>query len=416
MKSKLYYGWYIVAAGLIFTTLSSMIFTYGYTAFINPILATFGWSLTQISLANSLRGIETGIFNPIWGKIVDRYDPKKLMFIGVTITAAGIFTLSQTANLFMYYAAFLIIGLGASLCTGMIQIATISRWFKKKLGKANGIFYLGMGLGGLLIPFLVMTIDRIGWQATLLIASILFFLVGNSLAFIYKRRPEDMGLLVDGVEIDDNQNSAAASSNNNEIAITVKQAIRMKPFWYIFVLIFVQDSILGTLSTYIIPYLTDMGINRTVASAVISTFTFLSLFTRIPLGMLVDRFQKKYIIMIIQSFTCAGLILFWWIDGGSPFWMLLLFGIIYGLGLGGLMTLRPPLIVEYFGSRNFGAIYGIISLSTTCAMVVSMPMAAIIFDTFHSYKSWWMTLIVCCIIVIILLASLPRARTSEENA
>ena len=88
---KLFYGWYIVIAGLIFSAYSSLIFSYGYTAFINPILATFGWSMTQISLANSLRGLETGVFNPIWGHVVDRYDPKKLMWIGVTITAIGIY-------------------------------------------------------------------------------------------------------------------------------------------------------------------------------------------------------------------------------------------------------------------------------------------------------------------------------------
>ena len=83
MRFKLFYGWYIVGAGLVLSAYYSALYVYGFTAFINPIMATFGWSMTQLALASSMRGLETGVFNPMWGAVVDRYSPRKLLLFGV---------------------------------------------------------------------------------------------------------------------------------------------------------------------------------------------------------------------------------------------------------------------------------------------------------------------------------------------
>lgn len=91
MKFKLFYGWYIVAAGLVLIAYNCAIFIYGWTAFINPIITTFGWSVAQILLASSLRGLETGVFNPVWGVAVDRWSPRNLMLIGTIGMALGTF-------------------------------------------------------------------------------------------------------------------------------------------------------------------------------------------------------------------------------------------------------------------------------------------------------------------------------------
>ncbi len=164
MKPKLFYGWYIVIAGLVLAGFNAAIFVYGWTAFLNPIVATFGWSMTQLSLASSLRSLETGLFNPVWGVMVDRWSPRKLMLFGVIVTALGTFCLSQTRNLAMYYGGFLIVGLGSSLITSVLPVTLISRWFKRDIGKANGLFYMGVAIGGVLVPVVVKLIDKLGWQ------------------------------------------------------------------------------------------------------------------------------------------------------------------------------------------------------------------------------------------------------------
>ncbi len=202
MKPKLFYGWYIVIAGLLLAAYNGAIFNYGWTAFVNPIVATFGWSMAQLSLASSLRSLETGVFNPIWGIAADRWSPRKLMLLGVMGTALGIFCLSQTRNLAMYYGGFLIVGLASSLVVGVVPITVISRWFKRDIGKANGLFYMGVGIGGVLIPVLVKIIDKLSWQTTLLYAAIGFLVLGIPLSLVFRSRPEYYGLLPDGKAAD----------------------------------------------------------------------------------------------------------------------------------------------------------------------------------------------------------------------
>ena len=48
-------------------------FLYGFTAFMTPIAATFGWSYAQVALASSIAGMETGALNPLVGMAADRW-------------------------------------------------------------------------------------------------------------------------------------------------------------------------------------------------------------------------------------------------------------------------------------------------------------------------------------------------------
>jgi MFS family permease len=115
------------------------------------------------------------------------------------------------------------------------------------------------------------------------------------------------------------------------------------------------------------------------------------------------------------SMMSAGLIIFWLIDGSSPFWLMALFAAVYGLGLGGIMVLRPPILVEYFGARNFGAIFGVSSIAITVAGVVSQPAVGLIYDNFHSYKPWWLVLVIFSFVAIALMLTLPPSRRTAIN-
>jgi len=171
LKNRIFYGWYIIISGSLVASLYGTFFIYGWTAFIGPIATNFGWSMAQVSLGSSLRSLESGVFNPLFGPLVDKISPRKLMLTGIIITAAGMVFLSQTKNLPMYYAGFLISGLGSSLATSMVSQALIARWFRKDIGKASGIFYAGTALGGVLVSAVVRTVDTYGWDLTLLCAS-----------------------------------------------------------------------------------------------------------------------------------------------------------------------------------------------------------------------------------------------------
>ena len=111
----MFYGWYIVAAIAFIGAFIGGTTTHGITALVNPIAATMGWGYAQISLAMTLRGVESGVMNPFVGVVADRWPARRLVLIGIIITGIGLLCLSQVSNLTMFYVSFIIMGIGGSL-------------------------------------------------------------------------------------------------------------------------------------------------------------------------------------------------------------------------------------------------------------------------------------------------------------
>ncbi len=407
MRIKLFYGWYIVAAGLVLSAYNSWVFAYGWTAFINPILATFGWSMTQIALASSLRGLETGLFNPVWGAAVDRWSARKLMPFGVITTALGVFCLSQTTNLARYYVGFFIGGMGGSLITGTLPVTVIARWFRRDIGKATGLYYTSMAIGGILVPVMVTIIDRLGWQTTLLYAGIGYLALGIPLSFVFRSWPAEYGLLPDGKSLDSTQGSKRAS--DNDFGTSVKEALKMRAFWHLVVVALFQNAYLGPLQTFTMPYLSSLGMARAAAATVIIAYNTASLLSRMPMGFLSDIFRRSYVVAISVGLQTIGLLIFWLMDGRSPFWLIIAFGITYGVGIAGIMALRVPILTDYFGRKNFGTIFGLTSIFITIAGVVSPTLAGWVYDTRHDYKPFWLVGVAFGILALIAILTIPPA-------
>jgi MFS family permease len=357
--------------------------------------------------------METGVFNPIWGAAVDRWSPRKLMLLGLIGSALGIFCLSQTRNLAMYYGGFLIMGLGTSLVHGILPLTVIARWFKRDIGKANGLFYMGVGIGGVLVPVVVKIIDKLGWQATLLYAAIGLLVLGIPLSFVYRSRPADYGLLPDGKAPDEGLGSPRGQ--DSDFGTDIKEALKSRAFWSLGVVNLCHIMGSSTLNLYVMPYLVSLGISRATSSTIVSLYTLVSLFTRMPFGALSDIFRKSYLVALSVVLQGVGFFLLWLIGGTSPFWLILLFGIAYGLGLSGTGPLRAPIIRDYFGTKNFGTIFGLSHVFITVVSVVSPPLAGWVYDTYHDFKVWWIAVVALQVLALVAILTIPRAPAQGGN-
>jgi OFA family oxalate/formate antiporter-like MFS transporter len=420
MHHRLFYGWYLVIASLTSAAFFSAIFTYGWTAFIDPIRLSLGWSMTTISLASTMKGVESGIFNPIWGRAVDRLPAARLMIIGILCTGVGILVVSFSKNrlvdpIIPYYVGFFVMGLGSSLSTSMVPSAVMSRWFRKDIGKANGIFYMGVGIGGVMVPLVVKLVDRFGWQPTLMVSAIAYMAIGIPLALILKDKPEDLGLVPDG-RIEDATRPGRPARGINQVHVPVREALKTRAFWHICVVFFFQSAVLGVITQFAIPHLTNMGISRSAAGFVFLLFTVISLAGRFSMGILTDIFPKKHVQAVTIASLGLGLFIFWVIDAQSPYWITVLFALTYGIGIAGIMPLRIPLLAEYFGTRNIGAIFGITGIASTIAGVAAAPLAGHIFDVYHDYRPAIIFLAGFSLLALVLMLTIPApARSAAEK-
>jgi len=383
---------------------SDTVILFGFTAFVDPIHTAFGWSYAQISLAMTLRGIQMGAVGPFVGMAVDRWSPKRLVFIGVIVFGLGLFCLGRVTSLGMFYAAFLIAGLGSALSVGFVSSTMVARWFRKNIGKASGVLALGTGISGMMIPLLVKLIDAYGWQNALQVLAVGLLVLGIPLSFVYRSRPEDYGLQPDGKPQDDLKTPDSLSAY--DFSVGVREALTMRIFWFIGIATLFQVASVTAATFHMLPYLASVGMERSSASMVALLVSTVSLVARVPIGILADIIQKKYVVALSIGLVSIGMFLFRLVDGSS--WgLIVLFAIIFGVGFGAFMPVRLPLLREYFGTKNFGAILGMTSIFMTVGISTGAPVAGWVYDTFGTYGPIWLILSGVAMLGAILMLTLP---------
>jgi MFS family permease len=381
--SPIYFGWFILGASVLLLSYQSVIFVYGFTAFITPIAATYGWTYAQISLATTIRGIQVGALDPFVGIIVDRWPARRLMVLGTVIYALGVVILSQATNLVMFYIGFLVMGLGGTFCYSMVPQTVLARWFKKNIGKVSGILTMGFSIGGMFVPFIVKGIDIFGWQKLMLYLAFGVVVLGLPLSLVFRNRPEDYGLLVDGAlpAIDGTVVPA------EEYVTGLKQVLKMKAFWLIGIACMFHMIAVNALTIHIVPYMTSIGMSRETAALSITIFSMISLGVRLLYGILADKYPKKNVFALSSGITTAALVMLGLLN--TSFALMVAFSIVYALGVAGSTALRVPITRDYFGAKNFGKIFGWLSVFSVVGGVAGAPLAGWVYDAHGTYFPIW---------------------------
>jgi OFA family oxalate/formate antiporter-like MFS transporter len=381
---KVFYGWYIVTAALLLSTYNSAIFVYGFTAFMTPIATTFSWSYAQVSIAMSLRGLETGTLDPLIGVAADRWSARKLMVIGICLFALGIFCISRSTNLALFYISFLITGLGSATSISMVPMTVIARWFRENIGKASGMLAIGLGAGGICAPLMQNMIETYTWQNTLVYLAIGLMIIGIPLSFLFRSRPEDYGMLPDG-----KSHEEVETVITGDFSVSVSEALKMRSFWFIGIATILQTASLHAVALHMIPYLTSTGIEAGKAALTVSIFAIGSIPARILYGIVADIFKKKYVMASSMVLTVVGLTLFSFLNTDS-YVPVVIFALIHGFAAGGSTTIRAPVVRAYFGAGSFGKIFGLVAVFVTLGVMAGAPIAGLVYDTRGVYFPIWL--------------------------
>lgn len=382
---KIFYGWWIVFAGFFISLYVSGVIFYGFTAYFEPLIKEFGWSYTQVSFAASLRGLEMGIFAPFVGFLVDRFGSRKLILCGMILVGLGLILLSSIQSLLMLYVSFLIIAFGAGGCTTVVTMAAVANWFEKDSGKAFGLMASGFGASGLIIPLIVGLIAAFDWRITLLILGLGMWALGIPLSFVIRDKPEEYGDRMDG------QVAARGSSPGQgpppKTVLPFRRAIRNKTFLLLNMTEFIRMMAVAAVATHIMPYLSTLGIPRSLAGLAAAGVPLFSIIGRVGFGWLADRFEKKYVmtsafcLMAIGMLACAY---------GHIIWMIYLFLIFFPPSLGGTMVLRAAIVRENFGRDSFGKMIGIVMGTSAIGGVIGPTFAGWGFDRWGDYHNVWL--------------------------
>ena len=109
--AKPFYGWWIIAAATSVLFVSSGIGFYGHGVILDPMRTFHGWSKATISSAVTLYFVTSGIMGMMIGRQVDRYGPKMVYALLLTIASLACFQFALAQSFREFLFARLIMGM-----------------------------------------------------------------------------------------------------------------------------------------------------------------------------------------------------------------------------------------------------------------------------------------------------------------
>jgi len=417
-KLRFLHGYRILMACLCLLFLYGGVGYYAFAIFFKSIQEELVLSRTVVSIAFTLFYLVIALSSPFVGRLVDRFGPKKIIFLGGLILGLGLTFLSSITNLQGLYMAYMITGLGCSTI-GLIPVsAIVSDLFLKRRGMAMGIVGSGIGVGGLVLSPILGTflIPHFGWRAAYQILALLTVTLVITVAVVIEVGPRKTHLHLDRVEASETITGPKSPSDPSE-GCELSVALKTSSFWLITsVFVMFQMAEVGIIQ-HLVNHLTDVGFSIVVAAAVLSLNGLCTTIGKLWFGYISDRLAAKYCAAISFLLALMATILLITSNPLSNPLAIWIFAFLMGLSIGSWVPLSYVLISSKFGLANYGAIYGVWSLFTYTAVAISPAFFGYVFDIMSSYYWAFITsaVLLSAGLVSVLFLQNPRTRVVHHQ-
>jgi len=374
--------WWLVIAGSAAHAVNIGFSYFGISTYFPSFEQEFGWSRTAISGAFSLARIESGMIGPIEGYMTDRLGPPKMMIIGIMIGVSGFIALSFVNSLPMLYVVMLFgIVLGSSLGYHLPISVAIANVFRARRSLAFGIFRMGPGLSGALVPIVGWMIVLWGWRVTALASAAILLLTTLPLARVIARLYREREVKgSDFVEAEPRGRAGEGAVSSRQF--TLKEAMSTSSFWMLSLAMGLRQLVTEGVSVHFVILLVDRGWSTEAASSLLGLSAVIGAPARIGAGWLGDLLDKRRLMMkLLISLALSVLVMGW----SSSSWIFTVCMVVYSLAYGGLAALQEPIRADYFGTRHFATIQGTSRMFTVVGSFLGPIIAGIFYDLTKTY-------------------------------
>ena len=382
-----FYGWVIVGCMMCSSVVRQAAAVATLSIFIVPMTSEFGWTRTGISGAVSLGALLGAVVAPFIGPLFDRHGSRALLVASAVAVSGCCIALAGTQGLLWFYVAF---GISRLMFSTPFEIGTtsaVTKWFVRHRARAMSLLILSTGAGLTILPLVVATATGIaGWRAGWLTLAVVAIVLGVLPQwFLLVRRPEDVGLVPDGAPADPGSSAAAArTAAPDETDFTRTQALRTSTLWLMMTYTLLVFPVQAGVSLHQAPHLVERGLSPTIAATAVSAFSFAGALSSLLFGYLGDRVPVRAALAASAALMALGAVTMREVEGPLLGYVS---AVLFGAGIGGLLTMVPVAWASYFGRARFGAIRGITLPAQVGGQAIGPLAAGVLHDLTGGYAS-----------------------------
>jgi OFA family oxalate/formate antiporter-like MFS transporter len=337
------------------------------SVFVVPMTDAFGWSRTEMAGAVSLGGVLAAIVSPMLGPILDRRGARLILCLAVLSTGLATMALSLTQSLLMFYLLFCFARMVWAGPFDLGLYGALNNWFVARRARATSLATLAQMSGLVALPIIAQLAMRGGdWRDGWVAIGATVLAVGFLPVWLFLvRKPEDVGLVPDRIV-------AGVGRAPAEPRFSRAAAMRTSAFWLLSLYTVLVFPVQAGVSLHQAPHLIERGFSPIVAATVISFFSAMSAVASFGIGFLPRRWPLRYVMSLAALLLGTGTV---GLIGVNSVEVAYLFAGLFGLGIGGVLTLLPMAWADYFGRESYGAIRGV-ALSLQVLAQAAGPLAS----------------------------------------
>jgi MFS family permease len=378
-RSKIFYGYFVVAGCFVTLFVLWGMLLNTFPILLKPMGDDMGWGRGPIMIAMLMGALGTAVAAPIAGKMVDRFGARPVMIAGALLTGVlllgGAYMINQLWHL---WVTFFFGGFGTMTATLIPCSALVSNWFVERRGTAMGVAFSGTSIGGMITsPIINWIIMNFGWRAAFVTtgATLVVFVI-PVVFFLIRSHPSDMGV--------EPYRGAAAETGDDGITwgVGVKEAFSEPAFWQIAAVMLIVGIVTGGVNNHCPAYLNDIGHSKTMAAYAWAAVMGAMSVGKLAIGRASDRFASQKMMAFACALLSLGILI---LPFSTPYSVVMIFAIIYGPACAAPLVLNPLLTSQNLGMKNFGAIFGILSIMGAVGGAAGPVAAGMYFDKTETY-------------------------------
>jgi MFS family permease len=366
-------SWSAIGAG--FTVLfvgSGVHFSFGIL--FKTILQELGSDRSTLALAVTAALLVNALGQPVFGALVDRFGPRRVILSSMTLMAAGTALVSVARHPWQVILLYGVVAAFGYTGAGILPVSVhIGRWFPAERGFVTAVAACGFSAGQLVFAQVAAALaGAVGWRgAYLALAGILVGFLGLIAAW-----------LGDAPRV--STAAPAGAQPGDSRSLSRRAAVGTRGFWGLTVGLIGCGFTDFLLTTHLAPFATDLGLSTQVAANALSLWAAANIAGILLAGAVAARLGSRIALVLTYLVRAASLL---WLLTVRETWQLYLFAVLFGATFFTTSPLSATMVSELFGPAHHGAIFGAANLFHHSAGALGSYAGGLAYDVSGSYAA-----------------------------